>query len=98
MLPLSQVEFEMETLKCWLFMQVWVFRLNFHAVGLTVNPNLSPKISKDVDLINAMFGDMSVLVSDRLKVDADVVCCAGPRLFQGYIKPSSSSKTWVISW
>ena len=51
----------------------------------------------EVDLIKEMFGEMSCLISLRFRAEASLVCCES-LLFHGYMRPSSSSKTWMISW
>lgn len=65
--------------------------------GIALNPNRMPKMRRDVDLMKAMFGEISCFTSLRCSLDAGVVCCVS-LLFHGYSSPSSSSNTCVMSW
>ena len=48
--------------------------LNFQVDGFPANPNRSPKMMRDVDLMKAIFGDRSCLVFSRVSVDTVVGC------------------------
>ncbi len=82
MFPLSQVEFEIDALKWWLFMWFWVSDLNFHEDGGPLKPNRIPNIRRDVDLMKEMAGEMRFLTSSSFRVDVTLVDC-GSLLFHG---------------